>query len=82
MTQLHALLDLEVALGLVCTALADVVLLLRALGPVGGRAPHDGGQAPVLLELARLDRLRALLRVPVLVVAHVALQAPHCSKWE
>ena len=62
-----------VALLLCSTPLADVVLLLRALTPVGLDGPSDGGEASVVMLLARLDRLQALGRVPVLVVTHVAL---------
>ena len=79
MAELHALGDLLTADLLGGAPLADVVLLLRPLCPVGGGAPHDGGQAPVLLDLASLDGLGALLCVPVLVVTHVTLQTVHCK---
>ena len=75
--ELHAGRDLLLALGHRGAALAHVVLLLRPLGPVGRGGPGDGGEAAVLLVLAGLNGLGALLSVPVLVVAHVALQAGH-----
>ena len=79
MTELHTLVDLLAADLLGGAPLAHVILLLCPLGPVGGGAPHDGGQAPVLLHLARLDRLGALLRVPILIVTHVTFQTAHCK---
>ena len=80
--ELHAGRDLLLALGHRGAALADVVLLLRPLGPVGRGGPGDGGEAAVLLVLAGLDSLRALLRVAVLVVADVTLQGRHCGEEE
>lgn len=79
MAELHALGDLLVADLLGGAPLAHIILLLRPLGPVGGGAPHDGGQTPVLLNLTSLDGLGALLCVPVLVVTHVTLQTAHCK---
>ena len=78
--ELHAGRDLLLALGHRGAALAHVVLLLRPLGPVGRGGPGDGGEAAVLLVLAGLDGLGALLGVPVLVVADVALQATHWTE--
>ena len=78
--ELHAGRDLLLALRHRGAALAHVVLLLRPLGPVGRGGPGDRGQAAVLLVLAGLDGLGALLRVPVLVVADIALQAAHGSE--
>ena len=48
MAELHALVDLLAADLLGGAPLAHVILLLCPLGPVGGGAPHDGGQAPVI----------------------------------
>ena len=48
MAELHALVDLLAADLLGGAPLAHVILLLSPLGPVGGGAPHDGGQAPVI----------------------------------
>ena len=80
MTQLHTLLDLNVTNLFRGTPLTHVILLLRPLGPVGRGGPGDGGEAPVLLVLAGLDGLGAFLRVAVLVVADIALQAGHCAQ--
>ena len=81
-TELHAVLDHLLTLGLVRAPLAHVVLLLCPLGPVGSGGPGDGGEAPVMLVLAGLDGLGALLCVPVLAVTHVALQAEHGGEEE
>lgn len=74
-TELHTLRYHLVTLGLGGTLFTDVVLFLGPLGPVGRGGPGDGGQTPVLLVLAGLDCLRTFLRVPVLLVTHIALQA-------
>ena len=74
MTQLHALPDGLFTDGLGGTHLADIVLLLSSLGPVGSRGPSDLGQASVLLVFAGLDCLQTLFCVSILPVTNIALQ--------
>ena len=80
MAERHVRPDLPAALLLGGAPLADVVLLLGALAPVGLGAPPDLGKAPVLALLARADGLEALGGVAVLLVAHVALEGQGCRK--
>ena len=71
---MHGALDFPVAFRLVGAFLGHVVLLFRALTPIGLRTPSNRRQASVLMLFTGLNGLQAFGRVPVLVVTDVAFE--------